>query len=297
MLWFEDNRTGQPAGEAVPTHDEDFIWSPDSRWLLSVGNVTTVWDASDGTVAARRRFVGDPVLAAFGQNPRLVHVHDGRVLHTLATESLRRANPPVPTPGERPLALVSHPRDGSVFVIDWGGSFVRVDPTSGNVIASAPDGFLSQQDPQGVISPDGSRMVVTGPGLLVRLLDVEKQEYVGTDSNTPWGDSPVYSPDGSQFALVRGERIRLWDGRTGEYQASLPLPSRVGTFSITYRPDSAGVLIASTDGRTWTADTRTSQWVERACAIAGRNLTDDEWSQSFPNRPYEPTCPQWSSAG
>ena len=148
-----------------------------------------------------------------------------------------------------------------------------------------------------MMSPDGSRMAVTGPGLRVRLIDVATQEYVGTDSNTPWGESPTFAPDGSQFALVQGERIRLWDGPTGEFAASLPLPSREGTYSIAYRRDSSGLVIASTDGRAWTADTRTNTWVERACAIAGRNLTNDEWGQFFPSRSYEPTCPQWPSAG
>jgi WD40 repeat protein len=171
-----------------------------------------------------------------------------------------------------------------------------VDPTSGDVIAEAPDGVLYGEG-QGAMSPDGSRMVVAGPGLRVRLLDVDKRTYIDEDSSTPYGDSPTFAPDGSQFALAQGERVRLWDGRTGEYQASLPLPSGTGAFSIAYRRDSTGVVIASTDGRTWTANTRTETWVERACAIAGRNLTDDEWSQFFPSRPYEPTCPQWPAAG
>lgn len=298
-LWFENTKTGRRLTDPVPTPDEDLFWSQDSRWLLSVGltGVVTVWDASDGSVVARSRFEGDPNVAAFGRRPDLVHVYDDTGLHTLTTESLRPANAPVPAEGERPVALLTHPLDGSVFVIDWDGSFVRVDPTSGEVIASAPEGFLSREDATGVISPDGSRMAVTGPGLLVRLIEVDKQKYVGTDSRTPWGESPAYAPDGSQFALVQGERIRLWDGHTGEYAASLPLPSRVGTYSITYRSDSSGLVIASTDGRTWTADTRTNTWVEQACAIAGRNLTDDEWSQFFPSRPNEPTCPQWPSAG
>jgi hypothetical protein len=39
--------------------------------------------------------------------------------------------------------------------------------------------------------------------------------------------------------------------------------------------------------------TRTDTWVERACAIAGRNLTREEWSQFFPTRPHEVSCPQW----
>jgi hypothetical protein len=33
--------------------------------------------------------------------------------------------------------------------------------------------------------------------------------------------------------------------------------------------------------------------MDRACRIAGRNLTRDEWEQYYPNRPYEVTCRQW----
>ena len=47
------------------------------------------------------------------------------------------------------------------------------------------------------------------------------------------------------------------------------------------------------DGRTWTVDTRTDTWVQRACKTAGRNLTRGEWKQFFPNRPYQVTCRQW----
>jgi len=96
-----------------------------------------------------------------------------------------------------------------------------------------------------------------------------------------------------QFATLQPERIRLWDGRTGEYQASLPLPSRRTLLSVSYLPDSTGLLMAATDGRTWSVGTRTSAWVQRACRTAGRNLTQAEWQQFFPTSPYQVTCPQW----
>ncbi len=38
-------------------------------------------------------------------------------------------------------------------------------------------------------------------------------------------------------------------------------------------------------------DTRPEHWIEVACAIAGRNLTEDEWSDAFDDRPYRETCP------
>jgi hypothetical protein len=37
-------------------------------------------------------------------------------------------------------------------------------------------------------------------------------------------------------------------------------------------------------------DTRPEHWVEVACEIAGRNLTEVEWSDAFGDRPYRETC-------
>jgi WD40 repeat protein len=273
------------------------VWSRDARWLVSVGpdRIFTLWDASDGTVVARsHRFgvAGDTNLgAAFSPDASKIYVHDETALHTLDRKSMRPTYPEIYV-GGHPV-LVPHPVDGTVFVLNIGGSFIRVDPKTRDVLATAPAGLLFNEDYDGVLSPDGARMAVPGPNGRVRLLDVDKQEYMGTDSNTLWGSSPTFAPDGSQFALVQEERIRLWDGRTGQYQASLPLPTRTGTFSIVYQPDSTGLVIASTDGRTWTVDTRTNEWVDRACAIAGRNLSIEEWQQFFADRPYENTCPQW----
>jgi hypothetical protein len=53
------------------------------------------------------------------------------------------------------------------------------------------------------------------------------------------------------------------------------------------------VVVTSTDGTTWVADTRTAEWDERACDVAGRNLTVAEWEKFFPRTPYESTCPRW----
>jgi WD40 repeat protein len=303
-LSITDTRTGQSTSDPVATRDQTFVWSPDSRWLISADaygasagedRYVTLWDASTGTIAARSApFAWDTaeLKISFSPDAKQAFVSDLHSLHTLARESMRPVYPPVPL-RSRPGALLSHPVDGSVFVLDHAdGSYVRVDPRTGDVLDSAPAGFLASGDVGGVVSPDGTRMVVTGPDGRVRLLDVDQQTYIDPDSKWSWG-MPAFAHDGSQYAVVQAERIRLWDGQTGEYQASLPLPTRAGTFSISYRPDGTGLVIASTDGRTWTADTRIERWVDRACAIAGRNLSHEEWDQFFPDRAYERTCQQW----
>ena len=110
-----------------------------------------------------------------------------------------------------------------------------------------------------------------------------------------WAGNIYFAPDGSQFASVPHGRITLFDGRTGELRASIPMPGSSPDAWMAYLPDSSGLLIAAVDGSTWTVDTRPSAWVERACRTAGRNLTRDEWEEYFPNRSYEVTCPQWPS--
>lgn len=40
-------------------------------------------------------------------------------------------------------------------------------------------------------------------------------------------------------------------------------------------------------------DVNPADWLTIACRIAGRNLTQAEWHQYLPSRPYQITCPQW----
>ena len=130
-------------------------------------------------------------------------------------------------------------------------------------------GLLSSEDVEGVMSPDGTRMMVTGPGVQVRLLDIEKQVYVDSDSGFQWG-APAFAPDGSQYAIAEEGRIRLWDGGRGSTRPACRFRAAPGPTRSPIGP-TARLVIASTDGSTWTADTRVDQWDDRACAVAGRN--------------------------
>jgi WD40 repeat protein len=297
-LWFEDTRTGRTTGNPARVRDTEFEWSTDARWLLSHSGSgeagVTVWDAETGSVVARSERLpgGGNVTARFSSDARVVFVHDQLSLHTLSRPTLQPVNPAVPLPAEC-NGLAPHPTDGSVFLIHCDGSFVRVDPRNGDVLDTGPPILSGEDAVDNVMSPDGTRMVGPAADLRVRLLDVNEKQFLGADTRTPYGSSATFAPDGSQFAVVQAERIRLFDGRSGDYQASVPLPTRLGTVQIVYRRDSSGLVIASTDGRTWTADTRLATWVDRACATAGRNLSLADWEQYFPNLPYERTCPQW----
>ena len=295
-LWFEDARTGRRVTRPVPNKDTYFVWSPDARWLLSGGenDVIRLWDKSTAAVVAKARIgEGSDLLAVFSADSSKIHVREAAsVITTLDRASLRPAYDDIRL-GTGVWALLPHPTDGSLIALQYDGSFTRVRPETGEILSRAPPGLLPSEDQMGALSSDGALMAAPDANHNVRLLDLESLKWVGPDSQTPVGTHIIYAPDGSQFATLQPERIQLWDGQTGEYQASLPLPSRRTLLSVSYLPDSTGLLIAATDGRTWSVDTRTSAWVQRACRTAGRNLTRAEWKQYFPNMRYAVTCPQW----
>jgi DNA-binding SARP family transcriptional activator/WD40 repeat protein len=293
-LWFEDTRTGR-ATRRAPTEDTSFAWSSDARWFGSNGpqGVVTVWKAAFGTVLARRKVVESSYrdLVAFSPGGDLVYVSSNMTLRTLERTSLRPAYNDVVL-DDTPTAILPDPGDGSVIILMQQGQLLRVDPETGAILSRVAPGMLATED-RGALSPTRSLMAATDQHYKVRLLDLETLEWVGSDAQTP-GDQLTYAPDGSQFAALQADRIRVWDGRTGVYQVSLALPADLTTDpSISYLPDSSGLLVTANDGRTWKVNTRTSTWVERACRIAGRNLTQGEWQQFFPGSRYRVTCPQW----
>ena len=56
--------------------------------------------------------------------------------------------------------------------------------------------------------------------------------------------------------------------------------------------DGHTLLLTAPGGAVYTMDTRLEHWIDVACRIAGRNLTKEEWSDAFDDRPYHETCPE-----
>ncbi len=237
----------------------------------------------------------DDLVAAFSPDSDQVYATatgDDAVMVTFDTTSMRVRENRV-FMGSEVSVLLPHPTDGSVIALAADGSFLRVVPDTHERLASGYLELSSRQDLVAALSPDGSSLALPDPSDNVRLLDLDRRRWIPARSQSSLGTELRYAPDGSQFASVQRGLIRLWDGQTGEHEANLPLPTRTADASISYLPDSTGLLVAATDGRTWTVDTRLSAWVKRACRIAGRNLTRAEWKQFFPNRAYQVACRQW----
>jgi WD40 repeat protein len=294
-LWFADVRTGSETPRSRELPDLwGARWSPDGRRFLTWGpdGVIRVWDVITGRQLAHQPHYVDLLPLAFSQDSRRIYVPDGSgELETLDTDTLHRVDA-VPL-GTGVRSLLTQPTDGSVLALRVDGSVVRMEPSTGDVLDEAPPGTLSAEATSWTMSPDGTFVATADVTGNLRLLDADSLTWATPDSGATWGQDWDYAPDGSQIAAVRADRISLWDGETGAYLASLPLPADAGRVSIAYLPDSSRLVIGAADGRTWSADTRTDTWTQRACSIAGRNLTTEEWARFFPSRPYHATCPQW----
>jgi WD40 repeat protein len=103
-----------------------------------------------------------------------------------------------------------------------------------------------------------------------------------------------YVDHGKRIVASRTEgTVSLWDAHTLDLLGTVATSTegKPGGVHPTFTGGSDVVTIAAYDGNTYQWDTRINQTIAHACAMAGRNLTPDEWTQPFGNRPYEETCP------
>ena len=164
--------------------------------------------------------------------------------------------------------------------LDDGRVLHRVEVPAGNVRAN--------------FSPDGRWYAYGGSDGTVGVIDVATGEHHG--SGTPLHQGQVawvtFSPDGETLASVGFDgRVVLSDSATARPRASFqPGPANLDV-NMTYGDDGRTIVLAYVDGSVLTFDTDPASWEAHACAVAGRNLTEQEWRDAFGDRPYHETCP------
>jgi WD40 repeat protein len=144
------------------------------------------------------------------------------------------------------------------------------------------------------VSPDGEHLAIAGRNGEIGVIDLGTGQWVRPPviAHADFVERVAYNRDGSRFAssALDGEVI-LWDATTVTPLATLAPQESQSRTAVTFLDDGYTLMITRADGAAYTWDTRVERWIEYACGVAGRNLTDSEWRNAFGDRPYRETCP------
>ena len=159
---------------------------------------------------------------------------------------------------------------------------------------------------------DRSGRLVAGGGATgpVRVWRVDDQQpaFPPLSGHTGPVTGVAFDPAGSFLATSSAfGGTRLWDPATGlAYGDELVGSARplTGTIDLpflglrsAFSPDGKRLAVPGVNERGMLWDVDPAVWRERACAIAGRNLSREEWGLYLPSgTPYRATCSEWPPA-
>ena len=144
------------------------------------------------------------------------------------------------------------------------------------------------------ISPDGTALAAGDSGGRVTLYAAATGAQVSRPLPGPRGlvDSLAFSPDGTLLAAGGADgTATLYDVAT-QRQIGTALTSQAqGRIAVAFTPDGRSLVAAAANGHHLLWDVDPARWRSQACEVAGRQLTQDEWTAALPDRPYANVCP------
>jgi WD40 repeat protein/class 3 adenylate cyclase len=251
-----DVASGRITRRMTGGHDGGFVtlaFDPEGQRLLTGGNDrrAIVWDAATGQRILELRQPGDD---EFNETPA-AWSPDGTMVATAG---------------------------GAGKVVVW-----RVSDREQVATLPADPRWVSSV----AFSPDGS-MIAAG-GLVERqttLWDVDTGKLVGRLPHPTYIVKVGFDPGGRTLATAAADgTVRLWDVASLR-QVGLAFPAPENWSAVGFDPGGNHLVVLYENGTGLVWDVDPDRWKERACAVASRSLTREEWEELLPGRRYQPAC-------
>jgi WD40 repeat protein len=171
--------------------------------------------------------------------------------------------------------------DGRVLVLDTvtGATTQTLSPPSGATsLAFAPNGTLATGTGAGTVDLWNP---TTGQPLAPALIAASAPIT-----------SLAFEPDGQRFVTAgyQDGSVKLWFVPTLQ-QEGPELPTDSGAAAaVAFPARGQGLLDVEDSGRAFVWPTALSDWEHRACQVAGRNFTREEWVRLVAQPVYAPVC-------
>ncbi len=146
------------------------------------------------------------------------------------------------------------------------------------------------------INPSGQNLVTGSDDKTIMLWNIQSKQPVavplaGHDAAVT---SLAFSPDSATLASAGKDRkLLLWDTSTLQSIGDGLVGSPAMVSGLGFSPDNKTLLAGDIAGTLTAWNVDNDSWVARNCELAGRNLSDSEWDQFFPDQRggNRPTCP------
>jgi WD40 repeat protein len=107
----------------------------------------------------------------------------------------------------------------------------------------------------------------------------------------------AFDPSGRRLATTGYENgtVKLWFSATLQQEGPGLGLDPAATSTVAFAPASGELVAADSDGKVFTWPASLATWEQRACSLAGRNLTRAEWRQYVARPGYTTVCRQTNS--